>query len=97
MLSLNWHDGEAKVVVLTAPAKDFVPAAGDEIIGPLLKMKGDELYNFTRMTCNVVRNMRQLRKPTIAAVNDIAAGAGPVLTLALRSSAGSFDPKFVHA
>ena len=60
-------------------------------------MKGDELYKFTRMTCNVVKNMRQLRKPIIAAVNGIAAGAGAMLILALRSSAGSLDPEFVHA
>jgi enoyl-CoA hydratase/carnithine racemase len=53
-----------------------------KIIGPLLKMKGAELYKSTRMTCNVVKNMRQLRKPIIAAVNGIAAGAGAALMLA---------------
>jgi enoyl-CoA hydratase/carnithine racemase len=45
-------------------------------------MKGDEIYNFTRMTCNVVKNMRNLKKPIIAAVNGIAAGAGAMLMLA---------------
>jgi enoyl-CoA hydratase/carnithine racemase len=45
-------------------------------------MKGPELYKFTRMTCNVVKNMRSLKKPIIAAVNGIAAGAGAMLMLA---------------
>jgi enoyl-CoA hydratase/carnithine racemase len=34
------------------------------------------------MTCNVVKNMRKLKKPIIAAVNGIAAGAGAMLMLA---------------
>jgi enoyl-CoA hydratase/carnithine racemase len=77
------HDNAVKVVVLTGTGKGFCSGGRvDEIIGPLLKMKGDELYKFTRMTCNVVKNMRQLKKPIIAAVNGIAAGAGAVLMLA---------------
>ncbi|MGE5304338.1 MAG: enoyl-CoA hydratase family protein [Alphaproteobacteria bacterium] len=72
-----------KVVVLTGTGKGFCSGGSvDNIIGPLLKMKGDELYNFTRMTCNVVKNMRNLKKPIIAAVNGIAAGAGAMLMLA---------------
>jgi enoyl-CoA hydratase/carnithine racemase len=72
-----------KVVVLTGTGKGFCSGGSvDNIIGPLLKMKGDDLYNFTRMTCNVVKNMRNLKKPIIAAVNGIAAGAGAMLMLA---------------
>ena len=72
-----------KVVVLTGTGKGFCSGGSvDNIIGPLLKMKGDELYNFTRMTCNVVKNMRNLKKPIIAAINGIAAGAGAMLMLA---------------
>ncbi len=77
------HDDSVKVVVLTGTGKGFCSGGHvDEIIGPLLKMKGDELYQFTRMTCNVVKNMRSLKKPIIAAVNGIAAGAGAMLMLA---------------
>ncbi len=77
------HDDTAKVVVLTGTGKGFCSGGGvNDIIGPLLKMKCDELYNFTRMTCNVVKNMRNLKKPIIAAVNGIAAGAGAMLMLA---------------
>ena len=72
-----------KVVVLTGTGKGFSSGGSvDNIIGPLLKMKGDGLYNFTRMTCNVVKNMRNLKKPIIAAVNGVAAGAGAMLMLA---------------
>jgi enoyl-CoA hydratase/carnithine racemase len=76
-------DNTVKVVVLTGTGKGFCSGGSvNDIIGPLLKMKGNELYNFTRMTCNVVKNMRNLKKPIIAAVNGIAAGAGAMLMLA---------------
>ncbi len=76
-------DAAAKVVVLTGTGKGFCSGGSvNDIIGPLLKMKGDELYRFTRMTCNVVKNMRNLKKPIVAAVNGIAAGAGAMLMLA---------------
>jgi enoyl-CoA hydratase/carnithine racemase len=77
------RDDQVKVIVLTGTGKGFCSGGSvTDIIGPLLKMKGDELYNFTRMTCNVVKNMRELKKPIIAAVNGIAAGAGAMLMLA---------------
>jgi enoyl-CoA hydratase/carnithine racemase len=77
------QDQTVKVVVLTGTGKGFCSGGRvDDIIGALLKMKGDELYKFTRMTCNVVKNMRNLKKPIIAAVNGIAAGAGAMLMLA---------------
>jgi enoyl-CoA hydratase/carnithine racemase len=76
-------DNSVKVVVLTGAGKGFCSGGSvNNIIGPLLKMKGDDLYKFTRMTCNVVKNMRNLKKPVIAAVNGIAAGAGAMLMLA---------------
>jgi enoyl-CoA hydratase/carnithine racemase len=76
-------DKSTKVIVLTGTGKGFCSGGSvNDIIGPLLKMKGDDLYKFTRMTCNVVKNMRSLKKPIIAAVNGIAAGAGAMLMLA---------------
>jgi enoyl-CoA hydratase/carnithine racemase len=77
------HDDAVKAVVLTGTGKGFCSGGSvHEIIGKLLQMKGDELYRFTRMTCNVVKNMRNLKKPIVAAVNGIAAGAGAMLMLA---------------
>ncbi len=77
------HDDEVKVVLLTGTGKGFCSGGSvSDIIGPLLKMKNDELYKFTRLTCDVISNMRKLKKPIIAAVNGIAAGAGAVLMLA---------------
>jgi enoyl-CoA hydratase/carnithine racemase len=76
-------DSRVKVVVLTGTGKGFCSGGSvHDIIGKLVQMKGDELYNFTRMTCNVVKHMRNLKKPIIAAVNGIAAGAGAMLMLA---------------
>ena len=77
------HDDTVKVLVLTGSGKGFCSGGSvDGIIEKLLQMKSDSLYTFTRMTCNVVKNMRNLKKPIIAAVNGIAAGAGAMLALA---------------
>jgi enoyl-CoA hydratase/carnithine racemase len=77
------QDNAVDVVILTGTGKGFCSGGSvNDIIGPLLDRPNDELYRFTRMTCNVVRNMRRLKKPIIAAVNGIAAGAGAALMLA---------------
>src|SRR5579884_4223843 len=77
------YDDAVRVVVLTGAGDNFC-SGGDvyEIIGELLKrdMKGH--LEFTRMTGAVVKNMRALDKPIIAALNGMTAGAGAVIALA---------------
>jgi len=77
------YDDAVRAVVLTGAGDNFC-SGGDVhlIIGELLKrdMKGH--LEFTRMTGAVVRNMRLLDKPIIAALNGMTAGAGAVIALA---------------
>jgi enoyl-CoA hydratase/carnithine racemase len=76
------HAG-AKVLTITGQGRGFC-SGGDveEIIGELQKYETRELLEFTRMTGAVVKNLRELPLPVIAAVNGIAAGAGSVIALA---------------
>jgi enoyl-CoA hydratase/carnithine racemase len=76
-------DEAVRVLVLTGTGKGFC-SGGDvhEIIGELRKRDVKGMLEFTRMTGAVVRNLRLLEKPVIAAINGIAAGAGAVLALA---------------
>jgi enoyl-CoA hydratase/carnithine racemase len=77
------RDDSVKVIVLTGSGRGFCSGGSlNEIIGPLLKMAKPELHQFTRLTCKVIRNMRNLEKPIVAAVNGMAAGAGAMLMLA---------------
>jgi enoyl-CoA hydratase/carnithine racemase len=76
-------DVAVKVVVLTGTGKGFCSGGSVHgIIAKLLEMNRAQQLLFTRLTCDVVKNMRSLKKPIIAAVNGIAAGAGAVLALA---------------
>jgi enoyl-CoA hydratase/carnithine racemase len=92
------RDDRFRVVVLAGTGRGFC-SGGDvhEIIGELFQRDMKGLLEFTRMTGDVVKAMRLLDKPIIAAVNGLAAGAGAVLSLAsdLRIAAESASWRFL--
>lgn len=72
-----------KVVIITGAGRGFCSGGDVEaIIGELLKRDMPALLAFTRMTGALIRNIRALPKPVIAAINGVAAGAGAVIALA---------------
>jgi enoyl-CoA hydratase/carnithine racemase len=74
---------DVRAVVFTGEGGNFC-SGGDvhDIIGPLVKMDMPGLMNFTRMTGNLVKEMRTCPQPIIAAVDGICAGAGAIITMA---------------
>ncbi len=75
---------EVKVVVVRGEGDRGFCSGGDvhDIIGRLVEYGAVDMTAFARMTGDVIKNMRRLRKPIIAAVNGTAAGAGAVIALA---------------
>jgi len=74
---------EIRAIVITGAGGNFC-SGGDvhEIIGPLTRLDGAGLLNFTRMTGDVVKAMRACPQPIIAAVDGVCAGAGAILAMA---------------
>jgi enoyl-CoA hydratase/carnithine racemase len=72
-----------RAVVITGEGRAFC-TGGDvrEIIGPLLDREPAELHEFTRMTCDLIRAMRALPAPIVAALNGTTAGAGAAIAVA---------------
>jgi enoyl-CoA hydratase/carnithine racemase len=72
-----------RAVIITGAGKAFC-SGGDveDIIGPLLSMKIDQLRAFTRLTCDLILAIRQCPRPVVAALNGTVAGAGAVITCA---------------
>lgn len=80
--ALQQHSGIGSVVI-TGEGRGFC-SGGDvkDIIGQLMGRDMAGLVDFTRMTCELVGNIRALRKPVIAALNGVTAGAGAMIALA---------------
>lgn len=76
-------ENDVRVVVVTGTGRAFC-TGGDvkDIIGALFSRDMAGLLEFTRMTCDLIKNMRLLRKPIIASLNGTVAGAGAVIALA---------------
>ncbi|KQP49199.1 enoyl-CoA hydratase family protein [Pseudorhodoferax sp. Leaf274] len=79
---LRWAD-DVKAVVLVGSGGNFC-SGGDvhEIIGPLVQLKAPELLMFTRMTGELVKNMRTCPQPIVAAIDGVCAGAGAIMAMA---------------
>jgi len=88
------HANDVKTVVLTGEGGNFC-SGGDvhEIIGLLTKMSMAEMLEFTRMTGDLVRQMRLCPQPIIAAIDGICAGAGAMMALAADLRLGTAQAK----
>lgn len=70
-------------VLLTGTGRAFC-SGGDvrDIIGRLFDVPDARLVEFTRMTCDLIENMRRLEKPVVAGLNGLTCGAGAVMAAA---------------
>src|SRR5687768_11146335 len=74
-LALN-REEHIRGVIITGQGRGFC-SGGDveEIIGQLLARRGKAMTEFTRLTGELTRAICELRKPVIAALNGVTAGA----------------------
>jgi len=85
---------DVKAVVVGGEGGNFC-SGGDvhEIIGPLTGMRMPELLEFTRMTGDLVKAMRNCPQPLIGAIDGICAGAGAMMALACDMRYGTAATK----
>ncbi|MDQ1636719.1 MAG: hypothetical protein QOF62_58 [Pyrinomonadaceae bacterium] len=88
------NEKDVRVVVITGAGRAFC-SGGDvhDIIGELFSRNMEGLLEFTRMTCELISNMRALPKPIIASLNGTTAGAGACIALAADIRIASEDAK----
>ena len=81
-VTLSQRD-EVRAVVITGEGRGFC-SGGDvqDIIAELFKRDAKGMLDFTRVTGELIANVRRCRRPVIAAVNGVAVGAGAVLAAA---------------
>jgi enoyl-CoA hydratase/carnithine racemase len=74
---------ETRAVVVTGEGRGFC-SGGDVhgIIGALLGKPMRDVLAFTRLTGELIGNIRAFDRPVVAAMNGVAAGAGAVIALA---------------
>jgi enoyl-CoA hydratase/carnithine racemase len=89
---------DVKNVVITGAGGNFC-SGGDvhEIIGPLVEMQRRDdmagLLAFTRMTGQLVKEMRSCPQPIVAAIDGICAGAGAIIAMASDLRVGTARSK----
>jgi enoyl-CoA hydratase/carnithine racemase len=89
------REDAVRAVLLTGEGRAFC-SGGDvnSIIGELFARDMKGLVAFTRVTGALIRNIRALRRPVVAAVNGTAVGAGAVMALACDFRVASTAAKF---
>jgi enoyl-CoA hydratase/carnithine racemase len=89
------HEDAVRAIVITGEGKAFC-SGGDvsSIIGELFARDMKGLLAFTRVTGALIRNIRAVRRPVVAAVNGTAVGAGAVIALACDFRVASSAAKF---
>jgi len=87
-------DKQVKAFVIAGEGGNFC-SGGDvfEIIGPLVEMDTVGLLDFTRMTGEAVKAMRQCPQPIVAAIDGVCAGAGAILAMASDIRLGTAKAK----
>jgi enoyl-CoA hydratase/carnithine racemase len=85
---------DVKALVVTGAGGNFC-SGGDvhEIIGPLTRMSMPEMLEFTRMTGDLVKAMRNCPQPVLGAIDGICAGAGAMMALACDMRWGTANTK----
>ncbi len=74
---------DVRALVLTGEGRAFCSGGDREaIIAELFGRDAQGLLEFTRMTGALIRNLRRVRRPVVAAVHGVAVGAGAVIALA---------------
>ena len=74
---------EVRAVVITGAGRAF--CSGGDVQGIISELQSLDIeghLEFTRMTCELIRNIRALRKPVMACLNGTVAGAGACIALA---------------
>jgi enoyl-CoA hydratase/carnithine racemase len=89
------REDAVRSVLITGQGRAFCSGGDVEsIIGELFSRDMKGLLAFTRVTGSLIKNIRALRRPVVAAVNGTAVGAGAVIALACDFRIASATAKF---
>src|SRR6267142_2615893 len=88
------YETSVRTVVINGAGRAFC-SGGDvhDIIGQLFSRDMEGLLEFTRLTCELIRNIRALPKPVIASLHGTTAGAGACIALASDIRLANEDAK----
>src|SRR5690606_34377261 len=86
---------EVRAVVITGRGRGFCSGGDqDDIIAELFSRDTEGLLEFTRLTGRLIREIRAVRRPVIAAVNGVAVGAGAVIAAACDMRIAAKNARF---